>query len=149
MKYCKNSNGISLVELIAALALVSMVAILIMTTLGIGFKHSIAESNKTSTQQEANLIVSKLLNEHRKGECYYIKGDSVGIQIAPTLCSSLTEPAANLFTQVSDSRFVVNMTSPSKMVNPTKEDYTLIAEVSLKRANYQINTKLSRYKTTN
>lgn len=149
MKYCKNSNGITLVELIAALALVSMVAILIMTTLGIGFKHSVAESNKTSTQQEANLIVSKLLNEHRKGECYYIKGDSIGIKIAPTLCSSLTEPAANLFKQVSDSRFVVNMTSPSKMVNPTKEDYTLIAEVSLKRANYQINTKLSRYKTTN
>jgi len=149
MNYVKNSKGISLVELIAALALVSMVGVLIMTTLGIGFKHSIAESNNTSTQQEANLIVAKLLKEHRIGNCYFIKGDSLGIKIAPTLCSSTTQPASNLFKSVSDPRFIVTMTSANKMINPTKEDYTLIAEVTLKKAKYQINTKLTRYKTTN
>lgn len=148
-KCVKNSKGITLVELIAALALVSMVAVLIMTTLGIGFKHSIAESNNTYTQQEANLIVSKLLNKHRKGECYFIKGDSIGIKLAPTLCTSTTEPASSLFEPVSDTRFIVTMTSANKMVNPTKEDYTLVAEVSMKKAKYQINTKLTRYKTTN
>lgn len=152
MKFIKNNKGITLVELIAALTLVSLVAVLIMTTLGIGFKHSIAESNKTSTQQEANLIVSKLLNEHRKGACYFIKGDSVGIKIAPVsseLCTSTTEPAASLFKPVSDPRFIVTMTSVNKMVNPTKEDYTLVAEVTFEKAKYQINTKLTRYKTTN
>lgn len=152
MKYVRNSKGITLVELVASVALVSMVAVLIMTTLGIGFKHSIAESNNTSTQQEANLIVSKLLNKHRQGECYFIKGDSMGIKIAPVsaeLCTSTTEPAASLFKPVSDPRFIVTMTSANKVINPTKEDYTLTAEVTLEKAKYQINTKLTRYKTTN
>ena len=150
--YFKNNQGITLVELIAALALVSMVAILIMTTLGIGFKHSIAEANKTSTQQEANLIVSKLMNQHRKGDCYYIKGNSGGIMIAPvtsTLCTSTTEPLANLFIPVSDTRFNVTMTSVNKMINPTKNDYTFSATVNYKNATYKIKTKLTRYKTTN
>lgn len=149
MKLLKNNHGITLVELIAALALVSIVSVLIMTTLGIGIKQSIAESNKTLTQQQANLIVSKLLNEHRMGACYYIKGDSGKIKIAPTSCDSAVEPANNLFEVVSEDRFLVNMTSPAKMINPRKEDYTLIADVDFERATYRINTKLTRYKTTN
>lgn len=152
IKYIKNNQGITLVELIAALALVSMVAILIMTTLGIGFKHSIAESNKTSAQQEANLIVSKLMNQHRKGDCYYIKGASGGIMIAPvssTLCTSTTEPPASSFKPVSDTRFNVTMTSVNQMINPTKNDYTFVAAVKYKNATYKINTILTRYKTTN
>jgi hypothetical protein len=120
-----------------------------MTTLGIGIKQSIAESNKTLTQQQANLIVSKLLNEHRMGACYYIKGESGTIKIAPTSCDSAVEPANNLFEVVSEDRFLVTMTSPAKKINPRKEDYTLIADVNYERATYRINTKLTRYKTTN
>jgi type II secretory pathway pseudopilin PulG len=147
MKYLRNSKGITLVELVASVALVSMVAVLIMTTLGIGFKHSIAESNNTSIQQEANLIILKLLNEHRKGDCYFLKTESGEIKIAPATCIGTTQPTTNLFKSVSDSRFNVTMTSPNKMINPTKEDYTLIAEVTLEKAKYKINTKLTRYKT--
>lgn len=150
--YLKNNRGITLVELIAALALVSMVAILIMTTLGIGFKHSIAEANKTSTQQEANLIVSKLMNQHRKGDCYFIKQggspNNYKIMAAPSQCTSLTEPTTG-FKDISSSGYNVTLTSANKMINPTKEDYTLVAKVSYKNANYEINTKLTRYKTTN
>ena len=152
MKYCKNSKGITLVELIAALALVSMVAVLIMTTLGIGFKHSIAEANKTSTQQEANLIVSKLMNEHRTGKCYFIRENLDRIEIAPVtdnLCTSPVDQSILTFNPISDSKFTVSLNSPQQLVQPTKEDYTLVAKVSYKNANYEINTKLTRYKTTN
>jgi prepilin-type N-terminal cleavage/methylation domain-containing protein len=65
-----NQQGITLVELIAALALVSMVAVLIMTTLSIGIKQSIIENDKVQIQQQSNLIVSQLLKIHRKGEPY-------------------------------------------------------------------------------
>jgi len=145
MIYLKNSKGITLVELIAALALVSMVAVLIMTTLGIGIKHSIAESNKTTTQQEANLIIAKLLNEHRKGNCYYIKGEAEMIKIIPTSCESPSE--TDSIVPISDSRFKVTMKSLPKLVDPTREDYILVADVNYEKATYQISTKLTRYKT--
>ncbi|MGE6488274.1 type II secretion system protein [Paenisporosarcina sp. NPDC076898] len=150
--YFKNNQGITLVELIAALALVSMVAILIMTTLGIGFKHSIAEANKTSTQQEANLIVSKLLNTHRTGDCYFIRDNSGRIEIAPVsndLCTSPVDQSALTFNPISDSKFTVSISSPEQLVQPTRDDYTLVAEIAYEKAVYQVNTKLTRYKTTN
>jgi len=65
-----NQKGISLVELMAALALVSIVAVLIMTTLTLGIKKSVAENDKVRVQQEANIVTAKLLNIHRKGELY-------------------------------------------------------------------------------
>lgn len=149
MSFLKNEKGITMVELLAALALVSMVSVLIMTTLGIGFKHSIAETNKTSTQQEANLIISKLLNNHRKGECYFIKEEINVIKVAPISCESATVPASNLFKPVSNPQFAVSLISPSQKINPKKEDYSLKAQVAYKKAEYQINTKLNRYITIN
>lgn len=139
-----------MVELIAALALVSIVAVLIITTMGIGFKHSIMATNKTVTQQEANLIVSKLMAQHRKGDCYNLKGEAGSIKIAPNpSCDPTTEPNAIAFNRISDARYVVDLLSVNKMVNPKKEDYTLKAQVTVNKAKYQIETKLTRYKTNN
>jgi prepilin-type N-terminal cleavage/methylation domain-containing protein len=70
MKYMNNQKGLSLVELMAALALVSIVAVLIMTTLTLGIKKSVAENDKVRVQQEANILVAKLLNNHREGDLY-------------------------------------------------------------------------------
>lgn len=71
-----NQRGITLVELLAALALVSIIAIGAWTALSIGLKHSAVETNKTSMQQDANLIVSKLTNAHRKSDMYKLKFES-------------------------------------------------------------------------
>ncbi|MGK7377899.1 PilW family protein [Planococcus sp. 1R117A] len=68
-----NQKGVTLVELIAALALVSIVAAIAWTALSIGFKHTAAETSKTQLQQEANLIVTKLSSEHRRNDHYYFK----------------------------------------------------------------------------
>lgn len=168
MKFVKNQNGISLVELIAALALVSMVAVLIMTTLGIGFKHSIIESNRTFIQQEANLIVSKLLNEHRNGKCYFIRDKGAIIQLATFECSNTTVNENNAtFVDISNDTYQASLTTnelfitssivttpPYRIakVNPTSKDFKLdikLTRVDNQKINYQINTVLTRYKTTN
>lgn len=67
-----DEKGISLVELLAALLLVSLVAVIAWTTLTIGMRHGVTETNKTIMQQDMNLIVSSLMAAHRTSEKYSI-----------------------------------------------------------------------------
>lgn len=67
-----NQRGITFIELIATLALVSIVATIAWTALTIGMKHGAAETNKTIMQQEANLMISSLMAAHRGSEKYSI-----------------------------------------------------------------------------
>lgn len=69
-KSVNNQKGISLVEVLAALALVATIAAIAWTALSIGFKHTAVETEKTKIQQSANLIMSTLTNEHRRSEKY-------------------------------------------------------------------------------
>lgn len=71
-KSINNQKGISLVEILAALALVATIAAIAWTALSIGFKHTAVETEKTKLQQSANLIMSTLTNEHRRSEKYSI-----------------------------------------------------------------------------
>lgn len=68
-----NEKGVTLIELLAALALVSIIAVLAMTTFNIGVKYNVTETKKTTMQQESNLIVSTLMNVHRTEKCYEIE----------------------------------------------------------------------------
>lgn len=67
-----NQKGITLVELVAALALVSIIATIAWTALTIGMKHGAAETSKTVMQQEANVMISSLMAAHRGSEKYSI-----------------------------------------------------------------------------
>ncbi|WP_372869636.1 PulJ/GspJ family protein [Planomicrobium okeanokoites] len=67
-----NQKGITLVELVAALALVSIIATIAWSALTIGMKHGAAETNKTIMQQEANVMISSLMAAHRGSEKYSI-----------------------------------------------------------------------------
>lgn len=67
-----NQKGITLVELVAALALVSIIATIAWTALTIGMRHGAAETNKTIMQQEANVMISSLMAAHRGSEKYSI-----------------------------------------------------------------------------
>ena len=69
-KYCRNEKGVTLIELLAALILASVVAVIIMTTFSIGIKYNITESKKVRLQQEANLVIATITNKHRAGDCY-------------------------------------------------------------------------------
>ena len=77
-----NQKGVTLVELIAALALVSVIAIAAWSTLTIGMKHGAAETSRTMLQQDANLLITKLSAEHRQNDHYYLQfvGGNLEIQ---------------------------------------------------------------------
>ncbi|WP_075619957.1 prepilin-type N-terminal cleavage/methylation domain-containing protein [Paenisporosarcina indica] len=156
MKYIKNEKGITLVELIAALALVTIVAILIMTTLSIGIQRSVIEGEKTRIQQEANLMVSKLLDIHQKGNCYQLEitptKDLVVIfynNITKTTCGSEIAKSQPINSQ----NYNIRTTNPSeifKIINPRSNNNAISIVLSLDSRStitYEINTTLSRYKT--
>ncbi|ARD47048.1 prepilin-type N-terminal cleavage/methylation domain-containing protein [Sporosarcina sp. P33] len=65
----KNQQGVSLVELLAALLLVSLVSIIIWTTLSISTRLNTTEMTKLRLQQEANYIATEAQRLHRK--CTY------------------------------------------------------------------------------
>lgn len=70
MKRLKREGGVTLVELIAAMALAGIVGVVIMTMFSIGSRHNAVETQNLNLQQEMNLIISKLTHAHRKGDCY-------------------------------------------------------------------------------
>ena len=77
----RNQRGATLVELIAALALVSIIAAIAWTALATGFKHTAVETSKTQLQQEANLVVTRITNEHRRNDSYYLRMNAGHLEI--------------------------------------------------------------------
>ncbi|MFD1030485.1 prepilin-type N-terminal cleavage/methylation domain-containing protein [Metaplanococcus flavidus] len=67
-----NQKGITLVELIAGLSLVSIIAIIAWSSISIGMRHGAGETSKTIMQQDVNLMVSSLMAAHRGSEKYSI-----------------------------------------------------------------------------
>ncbi|WP_040851224.1 type II secretion system protein [Planococcus halocryophilus] len=82
----KNQNGITLVEVLAALVLVSLIAGIAWTAISIGFKHAAVETQKTQIQQDANLIISSLTGVHRRSATYSLVFEANKIKV--TSCSS-------------------------------------------------------------
>lgn len=67
-----DEKGVTLVELLAALLLVSIIATIAWTTITIGMRHGTSETNKTIMQQDMNLMVSSLMSAHRGSEKYSV-----------------------------------------------------------------------------
>lgn len=158
MNKVKNQKGITLVELIASLALVSLVALLIMTTLSIGIKHSVVESDRVRVQQEANLIVSKLLYTHRVGDAYCllsfvdkdVQGNDFNNLSYGLDCANKTN---KLFDQ--SSSFEISSINlgllDQKQVTPDSENIKINMTIKYrdqkKKSTYLIDTTLTRFKT--
>lgn len=64
----KNEKGMTLVEVLATLVLLSLVTGVIWTTISISTKFNVSETSVLKLQQEANYIVSELQRVHRN--CY-------------------------------------------------------------------------------
>lgn len=63
-------SGMTLVELLAVLVLVSLVTGIIWTTLNISIKHNSLETTKLRLQQDANTIITSIQKKHRSSDCY-------------------------------------------------------------------------------
>src|SRR5690606_10687981 len=60
----KNENGITLVELLAVLAITGIIVVAIMSVFSTGANSSERTASKQELQQEANLVVEKIRNNY-------------------------------------------------------------------------------------
>lgn len=121
-----NEKGVTLVELLAALALVSIVAVLAMTTFNIGVKYNITETTKTTMQQESNLVVSTLMNVHRTEKCYEIENTST-IIIKVYDDEQCTTPSSRQI-EFNQNQFNYDLnlaTGTPEKINPQETNYSL------------------------
>ncbi|MBX0315084.1 prepilin-type N-terminal cleavage/methylation domain-containing protein [Planococcus glaciei] len=150
-----NQKGVTLVELLAALVLVSIVATIAWTALSIGFKHTAAETSKTQLQQDANLIVTKLTNEHRRNDHYYLKFVSGHLEINPCNVDDVNPTIINCegFVRLTDANFEYSGTINTKpftdLISPLKiEPKSKHVELELKVADPVKPTRSVEVKTT-
>lgn len=68
LKY--NERGMTLVEVLATLVLLSLVAGIIWSTISISTKLNVAETSTLRLQQESNYIIAELQKIHRKCDSY-------------------------------------------------------------------------------
>lgn len=88
----KNEKGITLVELLAVLVLVSLVATLVLTTFTVSFRYNITETKKMKMQQDANYIVSAILQKHRTvNDCYELNIIDEGDKLVFSDCKTPAE----------------------------------------------------------
>lgn len=155
----KNERGVTLVELLAVLVLVSMVATLILTTFFIANRYHLTETRKLKLQQDANYVVTSILQRHRTvRECYELE-----INIEKKLvfidCDTLsTEIVIGDSYQYELTNLVIGDASPVTLkdpgvkvkVYPRKKDVHVTVKVmdpNNTNLFVLVNTAFKRYKT--
>lgn len=74
-KALSNDDGITLIEVLATLAIMSIISILLYGVLMNGFDYSKKSQEKVSIQQEMNIVVTSITKFHESYESYQIKVD--------------------------------------------------------------------------
>lgn len=131
-----------MIELLAALALVAIIAAAAWTAMSIGFKHSVVESSKTHIQQDANLITAKLSNAHRKSDSYSVKFENEQL----VLKTCFDETGCGPFVRVIDKNYDYKDTA----INGTVYTGTSFDEQTIlpKQQHNSINLKLTSGKNS-
>ncbi|WP_341201541.1 type II secretion system protein [Planomicrobium okeanokoites] len=153
-----NQKGLTLVELIAALALVSLIAAAAWTALTIGMQHGAAETKKTQLQQDSNIIISTLINVHRNSEKYSLTFEANKLKIESCndagICENNTLDMAYDFTGTIIGSHTVDDTDavPDSIANLTPKtahtEITLvITDLKNPKQSLSVKTTLTRMLT--
>ncbi|MGR3765905.1 type II secretion system protein [Rossellomorea sp. NS-SX7] len=77
----KNQNGLTLIEVLASLAILSVIGLVLWNVLFQGLNYSKKAVSQTSMQQEANLISMELTRIHQSHSTYKIVNTGCEIEI--------------------------------------------------------------------
>lgn len=135
-------KGITMIELLAALVLVAVIAAAAWTAMSIGFKHSVVESSKTHIQQDANLITAKLSTAHRQSDSYSVKFENEQL----VLKTCFDGEGCGSYERVSGQNYDFSGTS----INGTVYTGAAFAELTIlpKEQHNPINLKMTLGKTS-
>ncbi|WP_186668523.1 PilW family protein [Sporosarcina sp. BP05] len=85
----KNEDGMTLVEVLATLLLMTLITGIIWTTLSIATKFNVSETSALRLQQEANYIIAELQQVHR--HCYSYRLTIIRDEVKVAECKNDTE----------------------------------------------------------
>lgn len=146
----KNEKGITLVELLATLTLISLVVGVIWTTVSIATKFNVSETSTLRLQQESNYIISELQQVHR--HCYTYKLTITNDEVKVTECMKDKIIPLNNYNKIISNKFHYEPSIDNVIIKPTENDYDILgfkvidSVVNPKREPRQItvSTTLSR-----
>lgn len=148
-RYMKDESGISLLELIAALLIASIIVVILMTTFSVGMKHNVSATDQLRLQQDANLIISKITAKHQQGECYNLANTNEQVFVISfdrdkdQMCSIEKER-----TMISNGSYRYSIKTNGFNKDPKKCDLKLELTVQEGKQQLTINSAISRIKTS-
>lgn len=138
----RNEKGLTLLEVLAAVTILSVVGIVIWNVFLQGYQFSNKTIKKSQIQQEANFVLTSMMNFHRGSESSY----TVTVSACEIKLSNSTD------TIIFDHSLICfsSTFTGSKTVNPNKENFNFIliaADKNDEHNNVTIETVLSRLKS--
>lgn len=149
----KNEKGMTLVEVLATLILLTLVTGLIWTAISIASQFNISETTELKLQQEANYIVSQLQQVHR--HCHEYKLEITENEVKVKSCLNKDDSENTKYSGIISNKFQYASTS-SGTYKPAQEgigDLDLDLTITGKKVNekrvprsFEIKTIITRYK---
>ncbi len=136
----KNEKGLTLVELLATLVLMSLFSGIIMSMILHSMRYKEMEITKTDLQQEANYVIAELQRIHRLGDTYTLTIEENSIKVKTD-----TE-------QIISDRYYYDVDGDfdEAIIDPTKKNVYLneftIKSKTNENLKVEISTVISRYK---
>ncbi|PIC87238.1 hypothetical protein CSV72_04490 [Sporosarcina sp. P20a] len=149
----KNEEGMTLVEVLATLTLLSIVTGILWATVSIASQFNVSETSVLRLQQESNYIISQLQQTHR--QCYTYRLTISYDEVKVTECMKDKEEPLDSYNGVISNQYHYGPNTEEELINPTKAPYELSdftvfdSIVNSKRQPRQVvvSTILSRYIT--
>ncbi|MFP5114422.1 type II secretion system protein [Bacillaceae bacterium C204] len=120
----RNHRGLTFIELLVSIAIVSFIGIIIVSTLSQSVNYSQKSISKNFIQQEANILNTQLIKIHQKSKQYVLSNSNCEINVSITNKDDSTQ--TQLFTNTKLC-YSINL---SGIVIPGQEDKNLILTVS-------------------
>lgn len=119
--------GLTFIELLATITVLSIIGIIIWNVFIQGNKYSQTSISKNMLQQEANLVITNLTKIHQTSAQYEIISSSCQISV------SITKKDGTTTSQVFDSPTICYSTNFSGIVDPSQDDINLTITLSDKK----------------
>jgi prepilin-type N-terminal cleavage/methylation domain-containing protein len=146
-----SDKGMTLIEVLATILLVSMVVVLIWTGVLISMRYNVAETKKTHLQQEANYIITEIQRIHRYCDSYDLTISRNEISVKNCYLASSNSKTdftiANTYQYESTPEYIGKLIETKK--NDSYINFTLtVRDIKNKKLFVEIPTTISRYKIT-
>lgn len=145
----KNERGMTLIEILATLILISIICVAIWSTISIVTKNNVGEVTSLRLQQEANYIITSLQQVHRKCANYNLSITSTKVEVSE--CKDSSGNGLPSFNSIVSEGYQYSPNIDDMEVESSTDDIDLspliVTDQLNKKREVKIKTVISRIKT--